>query len=169
MPRTKFVEVSVALGRLDPAAPDHDARVAEVLREHGVSAEEMEAFVEARSGEPEELAAVWEEVADSVAPQPEPVQSAQEAAAAEAVSKVAPGTVVDIPGVTPEGRVDTLQAVPSPPGPAAPDPELGPGGVPRGQKPPAALPPGDDLPPPPGLPARRPLDKVSPTKLPPQR
>lgn len=163
------MEVSVALGRLDPAAPNHEARIAEVLREHGVTPEEMEAFVEARSAKPGELAAVWEEVADSIAPRPDPVQSAQEAAAAAAAAKVAPGTVVDVPTVTPEGRVDTLHAVPSPPGPAAPDPEFGPDGVPRGQKQPAALPPADDLPPPPGLPARRPLDKVTPSKLPPQR
>lgn len=152
MPRTKFVEVSVALGRLDAAAPDHQARVAEVLREHGVTPEEMEAFVEARSAKPGELAAVWAEVADSVAPRPEPVESAREAAAAEAAAKVAPGTVVDIPTVAPEARVETLQGVPSPPGPAAPDPDPGPNGAPPGQKPPADLPPGDDLPPPPGLP-----------------
>lgn len=151
MPRTKFVEVSVALGRLDPAAPDHQARVEEVLREHGATPEEMEAFVEARSGKPGELASVWEEVADSLAPRPEPVESAQEAAAAEAAAKVAPGTVVDIPTIAPEASVDTLQPVPSPPGPAAPDPEPGPDGVPPGQKPPADLPPEDDLPPPPGL------------------
>jgi hypothetical protein len=62
IPRERFIETNVALRQIDRAAPEADSLRAEVLAEHGVTEEDLRAFVIARSERPGELAAVWDEI-----------------------------------------------------------------------------------------------------------
>jgi hypothetical protein len=62
IPRERFIETNVALRQIDRAAPEADSLRAEVLAEHGVTEEDLRAFVTARSDRPGELAAVWDEI-----------------------------------------------------------------------------------------------------------
>ncbi len=62
LPRERFIEVNVALRQVEPEAPEADSARAAVLSEHGVTAEQLLAFVQARSGRPQELAQIWAEI-----------------------------------------------------------------------------------------------------------
>jgi hypothetical protein len=62
IPRERFIETNVALRQIDRAAPEADSLRAEVLAEHGVTEEDLQAFVTARSDRPGELASVWDEI-----------------------------------------------------------------------------------------------------------
>ncbi|MGI9181266.1 MAG: hypothetical protein ACR2H9_12310 [Longimicrobiaceae bacterium] len=58
----RFIEVNVALRQIDAEAPEADSARAAVLAEHGVTEEQMLAFVRARSDRPQELAQIWAEI-----------------------------------------------------------------------------------------------------------
>lgn len=62
--RETFIEANVALRQVDPGAEDADRRRAEVLEEHGVTADALRAFVEIRSQTTGELAEIWEEIGE---------------------------------------------------------------------------------------------------------
>lgn len=61
--RDRFIAVNVALRQIDPEGPKASERRDEVLREHGVTTEQLREFVERRENRPGELAEIWEEIA----------------------------------------------------------------------------------------------------------
>jgi hypothetical protein len=62
LPPERFIEVNVALREIPRDHEQADSIRAMVLGEHDVSEEELRRFVLARSAEPAELAAVWDEI-----------------------------------------------------------------------------------------------------------
>jgi hypothetical protein len=62
IPREQFIATNVALRELDRQAPEVDSLRQEVLAQHGVTEDDLRAFVMARSHRPDELAAVWNEI-----------------------------------------------------------------------------------------------------------
>jgi hypothetical protein len=73
IPREKFVAANVALRSLpDSATPQQRTAT---LRKHGVTERQLKAWVNGHTGEPQEMAKVWEEIAfklDSIGGAPVP-------------------------------------------------------------------------------------------------
>ena len=136
IPRERFVAASVALRtakfpqpasaatRADSAKARADsARIrAAVLKKEGVTVKELQAFVEARRDETEELAEVWEEIAARVAR----ADSIAKAKSPKRDSAAAPGTAPSPPATT----------SPAPPPPVPQEFEEPPRGMPGRPPPP---------------------------------
>jgi hypothetical protein len=60
--RERFIEANVALRQVPPDTALADSLRHEVLAQHGVSEEDLRAFVLARTDRPAELSAIWEEI-----------------------------------------------------------------------------------------------------------
>lgn len=64
--RGRFIEVNVALRRALAAPGDTAGRRVATLRRYRITARQLERWVAARQGEPEELADAWEEIARGI-------------------------------------------------------------------------------------------------------
>jgi hypothetical protein len=60
--RDRFIETNVALRQIERSAENADSLRGVTLAEHGVTEEQMRAFVSARSDRPAELAEIWGEI-----------------------------------------------------------------------------------------------------------
>jgi septal ring factor EnvC (AmiA/AmiB activator) len=142
--RERFVAVNVALRRLDAAgraplrtAADSGRARAAVLKKEGVTEKELQAFVDARRNDTEELSEAWREVAVRLA-------RADSAARADSVRRdsLARAAKKD---TTAAARRDTARRTPpAPPGRTIPAPA--PGARPEDRPGPAPVPPGTPQP-----------------------
>ncbi|HEU4559965.1 MAG TPA: hypothetical protein VFS20_19100 [Longimicrobium sp.] len=66
IPRDRFVKANVALRAVDDTAAAGDSLRAAALRRHRVTEKDLQRFVRTHANDPEYLATVWREVADSV-------------------------------------------------------------------------------------------------------
>ncbi len=66
MPRDRFVKVNVAMRAIPDSAADAQRKRAELLKGEKLTRKHLDGFVAAHARDPEYLAAVWREIADSV-------------------------------------------------------------------------------------------------------
>lgn len=66
IPRDRFVKANVALRSVDDTAAKGDSLRAAALKRHRVTERDLQRFVRVHANDPEYLATVWREVADSV-------------------------------------------------------------------------------------------------------